>query len=287
MIETYLLEQFLAFAECGTLLKASEKLHISQPSLSRSMKKIEEEFGVSLFFREKNKMALNAAGKIAAEYAKRALDANQEMIDRVVAFDRSQRTISIGSCAPFPVNELMPVLTERLPGKTISTEMADDETLIHRLKDHTYQIVILHQDPDDNALFCQRYMEEQLYLSIADDHPLAKKSSVSLDELRGLHILMDGNIGVWNDIVLNKLDRSDLLIQASFDAFSELIDASRLPLFNTDQYIARGYMPPGRVNIPISDTEAKVTYWLTALTAEQKAYRSIFNAARGNLIKRT
>jgi len=47
MIETYLLEQFEAFARCGTLLKASEELHISQPSLSRSMKKLENELGVS------------------------------------------------------------------------------------------------------------------------------------------------------------------------------------------------------------------------------------------------
>lgn len=34
MIETYLLEQFAAFARCGTLLKASEELHITQPTLS-------------------------------------------------------------------------------------------------------------------------------------------------------------------------------------------------------------------------------------------------------------
>ena len=38
LIESYLLEQFEAVARCGTLLKASEELHISQPSLSRSMK---------------------------------------------------------------------------------------------------------------------------------------------------------------------------------------------------------------------------------------------------------
>ena len=40
MIENYLLEQFVAVARYGTLLKASEELHISQPSLSRSMKKL-------------------------------------------------------------------------------------------------------------------------------------------------------------------------------------------------------------------------------------------------------
>ena len=70
MIENYLLEQFVGFAEHGTLLKASEELHISQPSLSRSMKKLEEEFGVSLFHRENSKIALNETGKVAAECQK-------------------------------------------------------------------------------------------------------------------------------------------------------------------------------------------------------------------------
>lgn len=285
MIENHLLEQFLAVAECGTLLKASKVLHISQPSLSRSMRKLEDEFGVSLFQRSSSKIALNETGKVAAEYAKRALDANQDMVNHVLSYDRSLRTISIGSCAPFPVNEIMPVLTERLPEKTISTEMARDEALITGLKNRVYQMVILHENPGDRALFCQRLMEEQLYLSVAEDHPLARQKSVSLDELRGLHILMDGNVGIWIDIVQSRLDRSDLLIQSSFDAFSELVEASRLPLFNTDQYIARGYEPAGRVSLPVRDPEAHVTYWLTALAAEQKAYRSIFNATRGNLLR--
>lgn len=91
LIESYLLEQFEAVARCGTLLKASEELHISQPSLSRSMKKLEDVLGVSLFIRENSKITLNETGKLAADYAKRALEANQEMIERVTAFDRSLR----------------------------------------------------------------------------------------------------------------------------------------------------------------------------------------------------
>ena len=142
MIEIYLLEQFDAFARCGTLLKASEELHITQPTLSRSMKKLEDEFGVSLFHRENSKLSLNETGKLAAEYARRALEANQEMIDRVVMFDRSLRTVSLGSCAPFPVNELMPTLQEQLPGKTLSSELlSSDEQLLNGLRNHLYQLV--------------------------------------------------------------------------------------------------------------------------------------------------
>ena len=67
MIEMYLLEQFVAFAQTGTLSGASEKLHISQPALSNSMKKIEDILGVSLFERKSNRLVLNENGKLASE----------------------------------------------------------------------------------------------------------------------------------------------------------------------------------------------------------------------------
>ena len=49
MIEIRLLEQLAAFAEYGTLSEAAERLHTSQPTLTRSMKQLEDELGVPLF----------------------------------------------------------------------------------------------------------------------------------------------------------------------------------------------------------------------------------------------
>ena len=177
---------------------------ISQSSLSRSMKKLEEEFGVSLFHRENSKIALNETGKVAAEYARRALDANQEMIDRVIMFDRSLRTVNLGSCAPFPINALMPTLQERLPGKTLSTEL---------------------QDSDER------------------------------------------------------------LIQNSMDALMELIDASNLPFFYSDQMLKTGYEMPGRISLSITDDDARATFWIACLASEQQKYRSLFSAIRGTMLR--
>ena len=126
MIEYYLLQQFVAFAESGTLLKASERANVSQPSLTRSMKKLEDLFGVPLFDRSNSRISLNETGKVAAEYARRALDANQEMIDFVVAFDRKSRTVSIGSCAPLPLHQIVASVQERMPDKAVSSELADN-----------------------------------------------------------------------------------------------------------------------------------------------------------------
>ena len=54
MMELEQLRQLVAFAEQGTLSRAAEELHISQPSLSRTMQALEEELQASLFIRQKN-----------------------------------------------------------------------------------------------------------------------------------------------------------------------------------------------------------------------------------------
>ena len=286
MIEIYLLEQFDAFARCGTLLAASEELHITQPTLSRSMKKLEDEFGVSLFHRENSKLSLNETGKLAAEYARRALEANQEMIDRVVMFDRSLRTVSLGSCAPFPVNELMPTLQEQLPGKTLSSELqSSDEQLLKGLRNHLYQLVVLHENPEDKSLYCQRYLEEKLYITVPEDHPLAMRQSVTFDELKGFRILMTSAIGFWMGVTLKHLSESDLLIQTSTDALSELIDASNLPFFNSDQIMRASVEIPGRISLPITDDDAQATFWVACLASERLKYRSLFSAIRGTMLR--
>ena len=71
MIELYLLENLYAVYEHKTLTLAAEKLHLTQPSLSRSMQKLEGILGVSLFDRQKNRIILNENGVLAAKYAKK------------------------------------------------------------------------------------------------------------------------------------------------------------------------------------------------------------------------
>lgn len=286
MIENYLLEQFVAFAKHGTLLKASEELHITQPTLSRSMKKLEDELGVQIFHRENSKLSLNETGKVAAEYAEKALAANQDLIDHVIAFDRSLRTVSIGACSPFPINDLMPSLQNCLPGKTILTEVSgDDERLLAGLKMRQYDMVILHGMPEDKSVTSQRYMTEHIYLTVPEDHPIAGLESVSFAQMKGIRILASQGIGFWMDVCKAHLDETDLLIQNSLEALSELVDASSLPVFNSDRIIEQGFDVPGRVSVPISDEDAHATYWLVCRTNDQSRYRSVFNVVRSYALR--
>lgn len=68
MLDLNLLSYFLQFCKDGSLLKASESLHLSQPSLTRSMQKLEDELGLPLFERSGNRIALNENGKTLKPY---------------------------------------------------------------------------------------------------------------------------------------------------------------------------------------------------------------------------
>ena len=286
MIEIYLLEQLAAVAKYGTLLRASEELHLSQPALSRSMKKLEDQLGVSLFERENSKISLNKTGQHAVEYAKRILDLDREMYESVNDFDRRQRTVGIGSSAPYPLGELIPLVQERFVGMAITSELvSDDERLKSGLKNKLYQLAILHEYTDDPDLYLQHYLEERLYISLPKDHPLAKQDSVSFADLRGMSILLIGSVGFWMDICLKHLDPANLLIQKSSDALYELIEASNLPHFNSDRMLDRHGDDPDRIALPISDNDAHAAFYIACLNSEKKKYGAVFSAAREAVLR--
>ena len=102
MIELYELRQFVTFADTGTLSEAAKILHLSQPALSRNMKKLEDDLGIFLFERKRNKLELNNNGKYVLELAKKLLEDADSFTTKARDFDRRNRTITLGICAPAP-----------------------------------------------------------------------------------------------------------------------------------------------------------------------------------------
>ncbi len=79
MPELNQLHQLVTIANVGTISKAAEIIHLSQPALTRSMQRLESEWNVTLFDCQKNKVALNKTGELAVQYARRILDDVENM----------------------------------------------------------------------------------------------------------------------------------------------------------------------------------------------------------------
>ena len=261
MVELYQLTQLVAIAKNGTLSRAAEELHLSQPALSRSMQKLEGELQVSLFTRQKNKLELNENGKMAVGCAEKLLEELQAMSDRLRRFDRSRHTILIGSCAPAPMWSLVPTLSELYPDMTIATEMKEPEVLLCGLRDKTYQLIVLPFPVEDGGITCVKYEEEHLFFSLPPAHPLSASKALHLEDLNGETMLLRSKIGFWNRMHQEKMPDTHFLVQEENFAFNTLVKASALPSFTSDLVIKREGAVPNRVIVPILDKEANVTFY--------------------------
>ena len=260
MFELYQLEQLLAVAECGTLSNAAEQLHISQPALSRSMQRLEAELQVNLFTRQKNKIELNENGQMAVDYARKIMEQSQDMISRIQAFDRSRRTILVGACAPAPLWEIPPLLSGLYPDMTISSEMRENDVLLQGLRNDVYQLIILPYPVEEPGISCVKYGEEHLYFSLPPAHPLSGSKGLYMKDLNGETMLLRNRLGFWRDVTDQKMPDTRFLEQEDA-AFEELVKFSALPSFATDVVLRREGNPVNRINIPILDDEANVTYY--------------------------
>ena len=252
-----------------------------QRALSRSMQRPETALQVSLFDRQKNKIELNDNGRMAVEYAGRIVGEARDMAARIQAFDRSRRTILVGSCAPAPLWEISQVLADLYPDRTIASEMRENQVLLEGLRDGVYQLIILPHPVEEAGITCAKYGEEHLFFSLPPAHPLSGSKALYMKALNGETMLLRNRLGFWREMAVRKMPDTRFLEQEDV-AFNELVQFSALPSFTTDVALRREGSPKNRINIPILDGEANVTYYCLCRPAAGNDLRSFFRGIGGD-----
>jgi DNA-binding transcriptional LysR family regulator len=108
------LRSFLTVAETLNFSRAAERLHLSQPALSRQVQELESDLDVPLFSREKGKVSLTDAGRALIEHARELLARSENAAAHVQAVSRGEcATIEVGY-APSLAVQLLPLVLERL-----------------------------------------------------------------------------------------------------------------------------------------------------------------------------
>ena len=264
MVDLYELKQLTAFADLGTLSKVAEEFHISTPSITRAMQHLEQYFGVPLFTRSKNKIELNETGHLAVEHARKLLAEAEQAVSQVRAFDQRQRTIVVRSCAPAPLWELLKALNAAQPEKMVASAICQNDEVLRAWRDSSCDIAIL-PFPLDGAT---PFMRENLFVCVPKEHELATHRSLTFSDINGFNFLLRTELGFWDTLCREKMPASKFLVQTDNAVFDELVQASSLPCFSTDYgNLQDGY--PERINIPLTDDEAHITFYLAK--KQQKA----------------
>ena len=232
------------------------------------MKHLEEDFGVPLFDRSVNRISLNETGERAVQVARRILKTSQEGIKEVRNYDQNLKTITVASVAPAPLWTLLPALTILYPNMQIQHKICSTSEVLEAIENKTTDLAVLPFAYEGYSVDCLPYLKENLDIVVSLEHTLAKESTVSFSDIDGYNFLLMNQIGFWNDLVLEKMPASKFLVQSSHFEFDELANNSTLPRFATNLSKDREKFQENRAMIPLSDAEAKITYYLVSINPD-------------------
>ncbi len=191
------LSYFVAAGEAGSILRAAENIHVSQPSISNAIAHLENVFHIQLFIRHHARgMSLTTAGGQVMEQAKALLrDAAELKSFAGKLSDQIFGSINVGCfipLAPIVTPELCHGFMQAHEGVDVYVSEGNQAELLSKLKKGAIDLAITYDLQLDNDIAFSALVELKPYVLLAADHHLAGEDSISLTSLENeKFILLD------------------------------------------------------------------------------------------------
>lgn len=175
-----LLRYFLTIAEEGSITKAAQKLHISQPPLSKQIKLLEEELGVILFVRGKRNIQLTEAGAFLKSRAEEIIS-SFTLVQRQLNEYRNgyKGHIHIGAVEAVAINYLPDILKgfcDKYENISFDIWCGSTDDILHKLDKGNIDIAFIRSPYDEQKYEHFRLLTDSWALLIPEGHPLADES---------------------------------------------------------------------------------------------------------------
>jgi LysR family hca operon transcriptional activator len=194
------LRYFIAVAEAGNMTVAAEqRLHTAQPSLSRQIRDLETELGVTLLIRGARGIELTPAGKVFLDHARMVflqVEAAAESARR--AAEPPKTSFTIGFLSGYEVDWLPPVMSilrEELPDIEVVIKSQESPILAAALIRGRIDVAFLRPEKQAAGLVYRLLRKDPLIVVMSADHRLAAQDSVSLEEIVGQTLI---GVPAWN-----------------------------------------------------------------------------------------
>ncbi len=187
--------------------RAAEHCHVSQPTLSVAIKKLEEDLGVAIFERGRNQISTTPAGEKIIRQARVVLNASEQLRD--IAEDGKDplgSPLAIGAIhtiGPYLFPAFIPQLRQLAPAMPLYVEENYTANLRQSLTSGKLDAIIVALPFNEPDVVTQTLFEERFEVLLYADHPLASRKSIASDLLADETVLLLGEGHCFREQVLS------------------------------------------------------------------------------------
>lgn len=182
---------FVAVAEHLNFTRAAEYLHIAQPVLSRQIRSLEQDLGVELFLRDKQRTVLTEAGSQLLEDAPALLGAAGAARRRAVVAGRGAESFTIGFMPGLTITEPVRALRSKHPNLQVNVVRTGWENQVSFILTGRIDVGYTRLPINESGLTVVPLFEEPRVAILPGSHPLADRTSLTISALANEHLLQD------------------------------------------------------------------------------------------------
>ena len=181
------MESVIALSEELHFTRAAQKIHISQPMLTRIIAELEEGLGFRLFERDRRNVSLNDAGRAYVEHARLALIYGERALQAARAVKQNADVVvNVGKSPytdPFLVSTLLSIELPLFPRLRIELCSQFSYDLVHDLLAGKLDLAITTEPPESPLLTMVKVAESPFYIAMSEEDELAGYASLTLEEM--------------------------------------------------------------------------------------------------------
>ncbi len=228
-MQLHQLRYFCAVAETGSFSRAAEQSHVSQPSLSQQILKLEDELGARLFDRLGRSVRLTELGKTFLPRARTVLrELEAAKGDVVEGKEFIGGPVAVGvipTVAPYFLPPRLTAFSRKFPQVRLTVVEEITPVLLERLRAGTIDVAILALPLRGHEFDAVPLLTERLFAVLPRKHKLNSRPSLSLKDLRAEPFLLLRDSHCFRDTAVAACDRARLDPQIVFESgqFSSLV----------------------------------------------------------------
>lgn len=267
---------FMEIARTGNISAAARNLYLSQPSLSQSIRNLEEELGISLLIRHSKSVSLTDAGEQFALHAARILGSTeqlQELMQKHSHLLSGKLRLGIPWIVGYlGIFTLLRRYHDSMPGIHFELTIQGSGSLFEQLENRSLHGGFIITTPEKlarrNDLYWQIINEEHYMAWVPRENPLSEKEILSITDLEDQTLVMPSRNTMFSS-QLNQLFAAEgitpqtILCETSqTDVISQLTDAG-LGIGFASSTIAEKYCPTACRAVPLKETITRTIYYIT------------------------